>query len=218
MIKEEAKWIAKIIRLHEDVFFPLLNLGSSTALFRKTIQPWIDEFVFNPSLIKNNKVIHCDLKEDEGVDIAGNILEKKFTKYLKSYNFKSIICSNVLEHIEDPSKFCDAIESIAFSGSYIIITVPYLYPYHKDPIDTKFRPDINAIIRLFPHCQLQEAQIYVSNENHFTSLIKNPSSFFFTFKNWLIPRHGFKEWKMRWKDVPNLFKKYKFTWVLLKKI
>ena len=214
---EEAQWISTLINKYGDDFFPLLNLGSSTKDFREKAQPWINEFIFNPLLIKNKIVVHSDIKKDEGVDIAGDILDEKFAEQLKQSNFKAIICSNVLEHIEMADVFCKAIESIASSGTYIIVTVPFLYPFHKDPIDTKFRPNIKDIEELFPQCSLQEGVIHTSNESHFSALIRQPYTCFLTVKNWLLPRFGIKEWKMRCSDIPDLFKKYKYTWVLLRK-
>jgi len=214
---EEAQWIADLAVKYDKEFFPLLNLGSSTKEFREKVQPWIHETLFAPLLDKGKEVIHSDLKKEEGVDLAGNILDEKFAEQLKLNNFRSIICSNVLEHIEEIDVFCNAIESVAVSGTYIIVTVPNLYPYHRDPIDTKFRPDINDIVKLFPHCKLQEGLVYMAKENHFSSLIKEPYTCLLTVKNWLVPRFGIKEWKMRISDIPDLLKKYRFTWVLLRK-
>jgi len=217
MSNEEALWIANLISKDEDNFFPLLNLGSSTKDFRANIQPWIDEIIFNPLRNKGRQVFHSDLKKENGVDLVGNIFEKEFAEQLKNMNFKSIICSNVLEHIIDVSSFCYAIESIASSGTYIFMTAPNLYPYHKDPIDTKFRPDVSDITNLFPQCQLINGVINIEKECHFSSLIKNPYSCLLTIKNWLIPRYGIKDWKMGYSDIPNLFKNYRGTWVLLRK-
>ena len=218
MTKEEALWIAKHINNDEDNYFPLLNLGSSTKDFREKVQPWIDDIIFNPFSNKGKKVLHSDLKEGDGVDLPGNIFDKEFEEQLKNMNFKSIICSNVLEHIIEVDSFCKAIESISSSGTYIIISAPNLYPYHNDPIDTKFRPDVNEIVKLFSQCQLVEGVVYTAKNNHFSSLIKEPYTCILTIKNWLIPQFGIKEWKMRCSDIPNLFKKYRYTWVLLKKI
>ena len=215
---EESLWISNQIDKYEDDFFPLLNLGSSTKSFRENVQPWINEIIFNPLQYKNKIVVHSDIKKDEGVDVAGDVLDEEFAKQLKHRNFKCIICSNVLEHIKNVDIFCEAIESIALSGTYIIITVPFLYPYHKDPIDTKFRPNINDILKLFPQCKLVDGIVHTSNKTHFFTLIKEPYTFFITIKNWLIPRFGIKEWKMRCSDIPDLFKKYKYTCVLLRKM
>jgi SAM-dependent methyltransferase len=217
MFIEESKWIADIISKYEKSFFPLLNLGSSTKEFREKIQPWINEIIFEPLSKKGLQVIHSDIKLDEGVDIAGDIFDEKFAKQLKDMNFQSVICSNVLEHIEDVNSFCNALEQIMPSGGNIIVTVPNLYPYHKDPIDTKFRPGVEDIVKLFPHCKLIEGVIYQCPRTHFSTLIRQPYTLLLTVKNWLIPRFGIKEWKARCLDIPNLFKKYKITVVLLRK-
>jgi len=219
MVKDEALWIAEIIK-DNDIYFPLLNLGSSTKRFREIEQPWVDEIIFNPLFAKGKQVVHCDLKKEEGVDLVGNIFDKEFAEQLRCMNFKSILCSNVLEHIPsaDINSFCEAIEFIAHSGTYILVSVPNIYPYHRDPIDTKFRPDVNGVAKLFSQCQLVKGTIHIAKETHFSTLIKKPYTCLLTIKNWLIPRFGIKEWKKRCTDIPNVFKKYRYTWVLLRKL
>lgn len=51
MLIEEAQWFGRIIGLiGADVIYPMLNVGSSTEEFRKVDQPYIDEYLFKPSL------------------------------------------------------------------------------------------------------------------------------------------------------------------------
>jgi hypothetical protein len=45
---------------------PLLNLGSSTAQFREKVQPYIDSEISAPLRAPGARVIHCDLKQDDG--------------------------------------------------------------------------------------------------------------------------------------------------------
>jgi hypothetical protein len=119
---------------------PLLNLGSSTRHFRETIQPHIERELFGPLLEAGVKIVHCDLKEDEGVDFAGDILDPEVRRRLKEMGFKCILLSNVLEHVRDREEVTAACEEIVGSGGFILATVPSSYPYHADPIDTGYRP------------------------------------------------------------------------------
>ncbi len=215
---EETRWIAERLNELKSPALSVLNIGSSTLHFRKKVQPHIEEVVFKPLYDQNIKVIHCDIRNDEGVDLVGNIIETDFEQKVKNLNFNIIICSNVLEHVENVSPFCNALENVMPKGGYLIITVPNIYPYHNDPIDTKFRPNIEEVSELFPHCKTIKGTILKSKECHFITLLKHPYSFMLTLKNWVIPRFGLDDFGKRWSDIPNLFKRYKMTCILFQKI
>lgn len=119
---------------------PLLNLGSSTRHFREVIKPHVERELFAPLREARVKVVHSDLKEDEGVDFAGDILDPEVRRRLKGMGFKCILLSNVLEHVRDRKEVTAACEEIVGPGGFILATVPSSYPYHADPIDTGYRP------------------------------------------------------------------------------
>jgi SAM-dependent methyltransferase len=119
---------------------PLLNLGSSTGHFRKVIKPHIERELFAPLREAGVQVVHSDLKEDEGVDFAGDILDPEVMHRLKGMGFKCILLSNVLEHVRNREAVTAACEEIVGPGGFILATVPSSCPYHADPIDTYYRP------------------------------------------------------------------------------
>jgi SAM-dependent methyltransferase len=118
----------------------LLNLGSSTRHFREVIKPHVERELFAPLREARVNVVHPDLKEDEGVDFAGDILDPEVRRRLKGMGFKCILLSNVLEHVRDRKEVTAACEEIVGPGGFILATVPSSYPYHADPIDTGYRP------------------------------------------------------------------------------
>jgi hypothetical protein len=128
---------------------PLLNLGSSTRHFREVIKPHIEKELFRPLREAGVKVVHSDLKEDEGVDIAGDILDPELRRRLKEMGFKSILLSNLLEHVTNREAVAAACEEIVGSGGCILATVPSSCPYHADPIDTYYRPSPAELANLF---------------------------------------------------------------------
>lgn len=128
---------------------PLLNLGSSTGHFREVIKPHIDGELFAPLREAGMKVVHSDLKEDEGVDFAGDILDPEVRRRLKGMGFKCILLSNVLEHVRDRKEVTAACEEIVGPGGFILATVPSSYPYHADPIDTGYRPSPSELASAF---------------------------------------------------------------------
>jgi SAM-dependent methyltransferase len=119
---------------------PLLNLGSSTRHFREVIKPHVESELFAPLREAGVKVVHSDLKKDEGVDFAGDILDPKVMRRLKGMGFKCVLLSNLLEHVRDREAVTAACEKIVGPGGFILATVPSSYPYHADPIDTGYRP------------------------------------------------------------------------------
>jgi len=133
---------------------PLLNLGSSTRHFREVIQPHIERELFAPLREAGVTVVHCDLKEDEGVDFAGDILDPEVMHRLKTGRFKCVLLSNLLEHVRDREAVAVACESIVGPGGFILATVPSSYPYHADPIDTYYRPSPAELAKTFGKSEL----------------------------------------------------------------
>ena len=160
MFREEAKWLANMIySLNPNSVFPMLNIGSSNKKFREQEQPWIDELLFKPARTKGYSVIHTDIKNDIGVDLVGDLCSLDFLKKLSEMNIQSVICSNLLEHINNREEISKIISSIVPKNGYLFVTVPYKYPYHCDPIDTMFRPNIQELSSLFPDFKIVNGEI-----------------------------------------------------------
>ena len=135
-----------------------LNLGSSTRAFREEVQPFIHGEIVAPLEQRAVRVVHCDLKADEGVDEVGDILEPAVQAKLASYNADLLICSNMLEHLSDIRPFVDACASIVRPGGLCLITVPRSFPYHPDPLDTMYRPAPREIAALLPTWEVVDAE------------------------------------------------------------
>jgi len=160
MFREEARWLADIIySLQPNSVFPMLNIGSSSKKFRESEQPWIDELLFKPARQKGYSIINVDMKYDLGVDLVGDLCDPVFLQKLSEINIKSVLCSNLLEHVTNREEICQIISSIIPNGGYVFVTVPYQYPYHRDPIDTMFRPNIEELSSLFPDFKIVNGEI-----------------------------------------------------------
>jgi SAM-dependent methyltransferase len=88
------------------------------------------------------RVIHLDMKKADGVDVSGDLTDPAFVEKLASLRVRSVLCSNVLEHVTDPARLARRLEELLPAGGYLIVTVPHEFPYHADPIDTLFRPPL----------------------------------------------------------------------------
>jgi SAM-dependent methyltransferase len=116
-----------------------LNIGSSTKAFREQEQPHIAERFIRPLESDGIRFIHCDMKEADGVDEVGDILDPDFRSGLRRYDAALLACSNLLEHLAEPERFAKACAELVREGGYGLFSVPLSYPYHPDPIDTMLR-------------------------------------------------------------------------------
>jgi SAM-dependent methyltransferase len=158
MIAVEARWVGSALAaLPDERLFPLLNVGSQDEEFRKQRQRWIDRRVFAPLRQRGGTIVHLDLAPGEGVDIAGDLLDPAVRARLGG--FRSVLCANVLEHVPDREQFAAALVDVVAPGGYLIVTVPHRFPYHPDPIDTKFRPEIDELAALFPTLEVVRSRI-----------------------------------------------------------
>jgi len=219
MLLNESVWIKKTLSEHfSENDFPLLNIGSSTKEFREIVQPHIDQNVFTPLRQRGLKLIHTDIKLDSGVDVAGDINEANFQDKLKALGVKSVLCSNLLEHLSDPHQICKSMLELVERGRLLLITVPYSFPYHKDPIDTLFRPNIEQLHHLFQGTEIVTAQIVEETWTYKMSLVANKKYLMIMLVRWLLPFYKYSEWRYMISDLFNWNKKHASTCILLRKL
>jgi hypothetical protein len=142
MLANEAQWVSRVLTSLPDEAFPLLNVGSQTSRFREVDQPCIDRDVFAPLRRADRRVVHTDLRDGEGIDVSGDLMDAAFRDHLvNDYGIQSVVCCNVLEHVPDPLLIGSTLaQFVAQRGGHLVVTVPRSFPYHPDPIDTMFRP------------------------------------------------------------------------------
>ena len=218
MLKEESIWIKNLLNDHFSVNdFPLLNVGSSTEDFRKNIQPDIHQNVFAPLLKANRKVFHADIKDSKGVDLVGDLNQDSFRRELKTLSIKSVLCSNLLEHLDRPEVICKSILDVLPKGGKLIVTLPYQFPYHKDPIDTMLRPTVDEVHEMFSGTECVTSAIIESTDTYISALKANKKYHLIMIARWSMPFYKYSEWKFMIKDYFNRKKKYSATCLLLKK-
>ena len=140
MFEAEAIRLREIL-LAQGGISPLLNLGSSTRAFREQAKPHIERDLFAPLRAAGVAVFHSDLKQADGVDLAGDIMDPAVRADLKGRGFRTLLIANMLEHVRNRDAVIAACEEIVGPGGLILATVPSSFPYHADPIDTGYRPD-----------------------------------------------------------------------------
>jgi hypothetical protein len=223
MRPNEARYIGALIaRLANEEIGPVLNLGSSTLRIRTVDFPHIDREIFAPLRARGVPVIHADLKIDEGVDIAGDVYDPAVQSKLRAIGPRLLICCNILEHVRDPAEFANICASLLAPGGMLIVTVPFSYPFHPDPIDTYFRPSPEEVARLFDRFEISESRI-VEDVSYLHELrrTRRPSQVLRQFAahgvKFFAPFGNLDAWKARYHRYLWLLRPYKVSCVLLRR-
>lgn len=148
MFEAEAIRLREIL-LAQGNLSPLLNLGSSTRAFREQAKPHIERELFGPLRAAGVDVFHSDLKQADGVDLAGDIMDPEVRAQLKGRGFRALLAANLLEHVRNRAAVTRACEEIVGPGGLILATAPFSFPYHADPIDSGWRPSPDALAAAF---------------------------------------------------------------------
>jgi hypothetical protein len=218
MFPQEAAWIeAALARLPAESLTPLLDIGSSDLEFRSQQQPWIDAHIYAPLRAKGVAIHFCDLKDSPGVDIVANLLTDEGQAALRAIGLRSVLCCNVLEHVPDAPLFAERLGQLVGPGGYIVLTVPHRYPYHRDPIDTMFRPDIGEAAALFPDFEVVESAI-LDTGSYRSEFARRPVTM--TLRHlfrFLAPFLGWEKWKRSVSKLQYLARPYQVTCLVLRK-
>jgi len=213
----EARWIAAALaRLPAARLSPLLNLGSSDRAFREVHQPWIERELFAPLAARGVRVVHSDQKQGAGIDVSGDVFDDAVFQALRAERFKALLCCNILEHVNDPDRLARRCEDLVEPGGILVVTVPRSYPYHRDPIDTMFRPSPAEVAALFPRCRTAESAV-IEPGSYRDDVRRRP---------WILLRHvfrapfpflGYARWKQSMRKLHWLAHPYQVTCVVLER-
>lgn len=158
MRTQEAAWIGERLRGFGNRL--VLNLGSGTRHFRVVSKPYIDRDIFDPLVKRGARIVHADLKSGEGIDVSGDVFDPAVQQQLRALKADAILACNIMEHLPRAlrDRFPSVLDSLIAPGGVLVITVPYSYPYHADPIDTLYRPSPQELAASFPGYEVVEAR------------------------------------------------------------
>ena len=159
MLLLESYWFRNMIEKFVKDKSVILNIGSQTQYFRAKQQPFIQENIFNMLDERQCKTIHVDVQKAIGVDEVGDVTDPTFLDRLQKYEPDIVICSNILEHLENRGPFCKSLRYMMKSGCLLFVTGPYEFPYHEDPIDSMFRPTLEELRKEFLDLEYLEGEI-----------------------------------------------------------
>jgi len=218
MLETEARWLGEAIgKLLQSDASPLVNLGSSTFEYRTRVQPFIQEEIFEPLERLGVEVIHVDSKKADGVDKCIDICSPDALHELQKLKARTVLCSNLLEHVEDREQVVQLLTDIVPYGGYLVISVPHSFPYHPDPIDTMYRPNVNTILELFPN--FEEVEAAVIGAGNLRDMIRtNPKELRRRIVRCFVPFFRPRGWVSTMHHWLWLYRHYSVTCVVLKKV
>jgi SAM-dependent methyltransferase len=218
MFRQEAEWIeTNLKRVEAEALSPLLDIGSSTQEFRTVQKPHIHNQLFAPLTSRGIRVIYADLKAGEGIDVTADLLSDEGFADMQALGLKTILCCNVLEHVTNPAEFVRRCYRLLPAGGRLVVTVPRSYPYHRDPIDTGFRPDPRDIIALFDGPVDVEVAEIIDTGSYRDNLRARP---------WIITRQilrlpfpflGWTKWKRSMKKFYWMVRPYRQSCIIVRK-
>ena len=82
-----------LIRSNQNI--QILNFGSQSSEYLKK-QPYILENIVNPVESAGHKITNLDIRDMDGVDLAGDLFDDKFFARLKAMKFDVVFVFNLL--------------------------------------------------------------------------------------------------------------------------
>ena len=218
MFEAEACWLRHALEAFPpERLSPLLNLGSSSAMVRKAIQPWIDAEVFCPLRGRGVETVHVDMRELPGVDVRADLTDAADVERLSALQPNALLCSNLLEHVLEPRQLARHCLDLLPRGGLAFVTVPFSYPYHRDPIDTLYRPSLAELSELFGSARMLDGTILGAGVSYRDAVRERP---------WILLRHvwrfpvpflSFERWKRSMARLYWLVAEYRITCAVFEK-
>jgi len=197
-----------------------LNIGSSTKAFREREQPHITDRFIGPLERDGLRFIHCDMKQSDGVDEVGDVFDLEFRERLKRYGANLLVCSNLLEHLNEPQQFANACGELIKPGGYGLFTVPLSYPYHPDPVDTMLRLTPRELTAMLSGWQVVKSE-QIAAGTYLKDLQASGEPFVRLLKQIarvMLPVYRPRQWRPNAHRLLWLFRPYRLSIVLARKL
>jgi hypothetical protein len=219
MFEAEARWLRRALdAFPPERLSPVLNLGSSSAVVRKAAQPWIEAEVFCPLRSRGVETFHVDMRELPGVDIRANLTVAADVHRLGAVGPKALLCCNLLEHIPEPGRLAQHCLDLLPSGGLVFVTVPFSYPYHRDPIDTMYRPSPAELGNLFADARLLDGIVLGAGMSYRDAVCERPWILLRHFCRFPVPFLSFERWKRSMARLYWLVAEYRITCAVFEKL
>jgi hypothetical protein len=222
MRPQEARWVGDALAqfARKDIS-PLLELGASSRHFREVLKPHIAQCIHRPLAAAGVQIVTSDLVSAEGVNIAGDIYIPQTQARLAEVRANCLLVCNIFEHVKDTVEFAGICDGLLNPSGVAIVTVPYSYPFHPDPIDAMFRPSPAEIAALFPGYAVLSSAVVASDTHRDDLRADNGGRLVVPLLRDLLKsallRGGLPPSQSRLHRMAWLFRPYKVSCVVLRK-
>jgi hypothetical protein len=164
-------------------------------------------------------VVHADLRAGEGIHISGDLFDPLVQARLRELRARAVLACNILEHLSNEcrERFPAVLDSLLPPGAVVVITAPYSYPYHADPIDTLYRPSPAQLCARFPGYEVLESRVIESETYGEEFVAGGPLRMARKLLRMLFPFVRPKRWLSHAHRALWLFRPYRISGVVLRK-
>jgi Methyltransferase domain len=219
MFEAEACWLRNALDgFAPERLSPMLNLGSGSGAVREAAQPWTERQLFGPLRARGIDIVHVDMRAGPGIDVQADLTNPADVLRVSALRPRAVLCCNLLEHVSEPARLAQHCLAMLATGGLAFVTVPFSYPYHRDPIDTMYRPDPQQLAALFAGARLVDGTILGAGKSYRDDVRQRP---------WLLLRHlarlpvpflSLEKWRRSMAKLYWLTAEYKITCVVFERI
>jgi SAM-dependent methyltransferase len=125
--------LARVVRMPD----PLIRPTAHDLVFRRYVSGaaattrWLNVGSGERQPLTMPNVVNLDVTRGPFVHVIGDAHVLPFHDEI----FDGVVCRAVLEHLREPWRACSEIFRVLRPGGIVLVTVPFLYPYHGHPDD-----------------------------------------------------------------------------------
>jgi hypothetical protein len=158
------------------------------------------------------------MRELPGVDVQADLTNPADLRRLRALRPRALLCCNLLEHVVEPDRLARHCLDLVAAGGLLFVTVPFSYPYHRDPIDTMYRPNPAELAELLCNARLLDSTILGTGVSYRNAVRERP---------WLLLRHlwrlpipfvSFEKWQRSMARLYWLAAEYRITCAVFEKL
>lgn len=130
-----SKLRQSVLELSEQASGVLLDIGVSEGPYRTVFEPVVQRYVgleYPPSILDKQPDLWKILdRAKKSVEVFGDGRRLPFN----DASFDTVLCTEVLEHLSDPSSVLREVTRVLKPGGRLLCTVPFNQPLHELPSD-----------------------------------------------------------------------------------